>query len=71
MADVARHRGHPDLGPLPPLVAVDLGDSHREAVPHPLDDGLEGGTLGLEGTAVGDVEVELEDGYVRGISRSS
>ena len=69
--DARCHGGEPQAGPLPQVLVGNLGRRHRVALAGAFEDGLDDGPLGLERAAVGQVEVDLQDAYVRGISRSS
>src|SRR5205085_6994912 len=57
--------------PLPPVLVGHLRRGHGVPLAGTLEDRLDDGPFGLERAAVGQVEVDLQNAYVRGISRSS
>src|SRR5687767_943267 len=66
-----RHRGETESSPLPLVLMGDIGGGHAEAVLDAVEDGLDHRSLLLQRVAVGQVLIELQRRYVRGISRSS
>jgi len=63
--------GHAQLRSLPLVLVVHFCDGDRPPVADAFHDRLDDRPLRLERAALRDVKVELQNGYVRGISRSS
>ena len=58
---------HRDLGPLPLVLMGDLGDRDAEPVAQAVDDRADRRPLRLEGSALGDVEIEAHRRRVHGV----
>src|SRR4051794_16293836 len=62
----SRYRGDADGAALPLVLVVDLCDRHVEPVAEAVDDRADRRPLGLERTALRDVEVEADRGRMHG-----
>ena len=71
MGGFTGHRCEFELGPLPLVLVPDLGGRNLVAAPRPVENGLDEGPLLLQGVAGGEMKLDLQMPYARGISRSS